>query len=140
MNRTNCKSRDKKKTVKYKKHTKRLASHAKKETFKEKQQPIRTNEWMNTKTKHEIGHENVYSHDKFMIVNENVLEPTILQFSFVHAQSVSDLQLTATVHTFFSPLLSLSLTLTHTHTRTCTTFVLMCFSSFLFHFHTCIER
>lgn len=50
---------------------------------------------------YEIGHEKVYRHDKFMIVNENVLEPTILQFSFVHAQSVSDLQLTATVHTFF---------------------------------------
>lgn len=41
--------------------------------------------------------------DKFMIVKENVLGPTILQFFlYVHAQSVSDLQLTATVHTFFA--------------------------------------
>lgn len=61
--------------------------------------------------------------DKFMIVKENVLGPTILQFFlYVHAQSVSDLQLTATVHTFFAVTffcccLSLSLM------RTCATLI-----------------
>lgn len=57
--------------------------------------------------KNEIRHERVciplVCDDKFMIVNENVLGLTISHFSFVHAQAVSDLQLTATVHTFFSP-------------------------------------